>query len=228
MNRSRTVAALRLALLPALVAVALVIAWKAGYFDLDHRRELALLVERGRAMPGIHVLFLATFAVAVALSLPSNVATWVAGAMFGVWLGSAVALAGGLAATVIGYWLARTIARRPAQRLFGAHRLAETLEKRDDTLTLFQLRVIPIAPFAVLTYVAGVGKISLRRLLVATVAGGLPASLAHAFVGTQLMQGLTATSAQSKRALLIAGVVTVVMLVVSMMAGLIRRNGRRH
>lgn len=227
-NESKAVAALRIAVLPALVALALVTAWKLGYFDLDHRRELARAVASIRELPGVHILFIAMFAVGIALCLPSNVGSWLAGALFGVGMGAAVALTGGLVATVIGYWLARTIARRPVQRLFGQHRLMRALRKRDDIAALFQLRVLPVAPFAVLPYVAGIAGVSLRKLLLATVIGGVPACLAHAFVGTQLLQGLTSSSDDSKRALLLAAAVTVSMLLVSVVVGIVRRNGRTH
>ena len=226
MTRSKVLSALRLAILPALVAGALFIAWKAGYFDLEHRRGLARAVERIREQPGAHLFFVAAFALGIALCLPSNVGSWIAGAMFGVWTGAATALIGGLLATVVGYGLARSIARRPIQRLFGEHRLLRALKKRDDIITLFQLRVIPVAPFAVLTYVAGIAGASLRKLLLATAIGGVPACLAHAFVGTQLMQGLTAASGDSKRALLLAAGVTIAMLLISIVVGLVRRNGR--
>lgn len=228
MTRSKVFAALRLALLPLLVAAALLIAWKAGYFDLDRRNELARAVERTRQLPGVHLLFLGMLAIGISLCLPSNTGTWLSGALFGVWLGGALALASGVVATLIGYWMARTIAKRPLQRFFGEHRLLRALGKRDDTVTLFQLRVLPVAPFAVLTYVAGIAGVSMRRLLAATVIGGIPASLAHAFVGTQLMQGLTSTSADAKRAIMLAIGVTVALLVVSVVVGIARRKNGQH
>jgi phospholipase D1/2 len=217
-----------LALLPAIIAIALLIAWKTGYFDLDRRQALAGAVDDVRALPGSSLLFVLIFAVAVALCFPANAATWLAGAMFGTWLGAAVSYVGGLVATVVGYWLARRLARRPIERLFSEHRLLHALKKRDDIPTLFQLRVLPVAPFAVLTYVAGIAGVSLRKLLLATVIGGIPACIAHAFVGTQLMQGLSSSSGDAKRALLLAGGVTAGMLLVSLIVGIVRRNSKAH
>lgn len=226
MTRSKVFSAIRLALLPALVAGALLLAWKVGYFDLDHRHELERAVRRLRELPGVHLMFVGMLALGVSLCLPSNAGTWLSGALFGIWVGAALALAGVVVATVIGYWLARTVAKRPAQRLFGEHRLLRALRKRDDIVTLFQLRVIPVAPFAVLTYVAGIAGVSMRKLLAATVIGGMPACLVHAFVGTQLMRGLASTSGDAKRALLLAVGVTVAMLLVSIVVGVVRRNGQ--
>lgn len=228
MNRPKAAAAIRLALLPTLVAIALLMAWKSGYLDLDRRQELARAVENVRVLPGSALLFVGIFAIAVALCFPANAASWLAGALFGTWLGGAVAYAGGLVATLVGYWMAKRIARRPMERLFGQHRLLRALKKRDDIATLFQLRVLPVAPFAVLTYVAGLAGVTLRKLMLATAIGGIPACLAHAFVGTQLMQGLSSSTGDAKRALLIAGGVTAAMLLVSLVVGIVRRNGQPH
>lgn len=224
MTRSKVVAVLRLAILPALIAIALFAAWKGGYFDLNHRHELARWVSGVRQLPGVSFAFVVLMAVGLALCLPSSAGTWLAGALFGTWLGAALALAAGLFATVIGYWIARRVARKPAQRLFGEHRLLRALKKRDDIVTLFQLRVIPMAPFAVLTYVAGVAGVSLRRLVAATAIGGVPACLAHAFVGTLLMEGLTSASGDAKRALLLAGCVTAALATVSVAVSIVRRR----
>ncbi len=228
MTRSKALAALRLAIIPVLVAAAALVAWKMGYFDLDHRQNLAKAVERIREMPGVHVVFVAVFALAIALCLPVSVGTWVAGAVFGVWLGAALSLASSLAATMLGYSLARKIAKRPIQKLFGEHRLMRKLKNNDGIREIFQLRVIPIAPFAVFTYVAGVAGVSLRRLLAATALASIPTCLAHAFVGQQLMQGIASSSGDSKKALLWAAGITVAMLVISLVIGHTRKKEQAH
>jgi uncharacterized membrane protein YdjX (TVP38/TMEM64 family) len=227
-TRSKAFAVLRLALIPVLVAIAALIAWKMGYFDLDHRQNLAKAVERIREMPGVHVVFVAAFAVAIALCLPVSVGTWVAGAVFGLWLGAALSLACSLAATVLGYWMARTVAKRPLQKLFGEHRLMQKLKNHDGVREIFQLRVVPIAPFAVFTYVAGIAGISVRRLLTATAIASVPTSVAHAFVGTQLMRGIASDSGDSRQALVWAAGITVAMLVVSLVIGRARRKDQPH
>ena len=226
--RSKVAAVVRLALLPALVATAVLVAWKTGYFDLNHRQQLARWVEEVRQLPGVYMVFVGLLALGIALCLPSNAGTWLAGALFGVWIGAALAIVSGLLATVIGYWMARTIAHKPIRHLFGDHRLLRALRRRDDIVTLFQLRVIPMAPFAVLTYVAGIAGVSLRRLMAATAIGGVPACLAHAFIGTQLMKGLTTSGGDARRALFIAGGVTATMLTASIVIAIIRKRRSTH
>ena len=79
MTRSKAAAAIRLAILPVMVAIALLVAWKAGYLDLDRRQALAHAVDNVRALPGSSLLFVLIFAVGVALCFPANAATWLAG-----------------------------------------------------------------------------------------------------------------------------------------------------
>lgn len=203
--------------------VALITAWRLGYFDLDRRRELVEAVERLRATPGSELAYVVGFAVAITLLLPSWIATLVGGALFGIWKGALLAWIGALGATVLSHFVARGIARKPMERLFGGHRLLFRLREHDDVMELLRLRVLPLAPFAVLDYVAGISGASLRRLLLATMLGTIPAALAYAYVGTQLMRGMISESAVSREALLIAAGVSIGMVLFSLAPSVLRR-----
>ena len=222
----KVVAALRLLIIPGIVAIAVFVAWKVGYFELDRRQAMFDAVQRLRQVPGIQLVFIAGFAVIVALCLPANIGTMLAGAVFGVWVGAGIALAGGLLSTVAAYWLARTVAKRPVTRLFGDHPLMQKLRNHDGIVELFRLRVVPVAPFAVLAYLAGISGASLRNLVIATAIGGLAGCTAYAFAGQELMEGLVTSSDASRRALLQAGGVTLSMLLLSVMVGFIRKRPR--
>ena len=225
-SSGRIVLLLRVLVLPALIVGAIVAAWKLGYFDLDHRQELLQRVERWRNVPGAELVFIAAFSLAVVLCLPITVVTVLGGAVFGGWMGAVLAWTGAEIGTVAAHLLARRIARRPLQRLFGEHRLLRYLRESDTVLALFRLRVIPVAPFGVLDYVAGIANVSLRRLLLATAAGVLPSVVAYAWVGSELLAGLVNESDASRRALWVAGGVSVGMLLVSAIPQLVRRLKR--
>ena len=219
-------AAMRLLIIPAIVAVAVFVGWKLGYFELDRRQALLDAVQRLRQIPGIELIFVAGFAVIVALCLPANIGTMLSGAIFGWKIGAAIALAGGLLATASAYWLARTVAKKPVKRLFGDHPLMAKLRDHDGILELFRLRVIPVAPFAVLSYLAGISGASLRNLLIATAIGGLAGCTAYAFAGAALLDGIVSSSDASRRALILAGSVTLGMLLLSFVVGFFTRNQR--
>ena len=221
---ARQRAILRLAVVPVIVAIGLVAAWKLGYFELDRRQELYERVQRFRLMNGIEVGFIAAYVVVVALCLPTTVMTVLGGALFGFPFGVLFAFAGGHVGTLFTYLVARTVARRPLTRVFGEHRLLRLLRERDGVLALFRLRVLPIAPFGVLPYVSGIASVSLRRLMIATLFGALPQVLAYAWLGDELLRAAVSQGAATTRALWVAGGVTAAMLAISVIPSLRRRS----
>lgn len=222
-EKSRLAFRLRLAALPALVIVALLIAWKLGYFELDRRQQLLDTVQGLRVRRGIQIWYVLVHAIVITFCVPATIATILGGAIFGSWMGALLAWLASLIATVLSYGLARRVARKPIQRLFGEHRLLRELKANDGVPALFRLRILPVAPFAVLGYLAGVAAVSVRRLLAATALGVLPSAIAYSYVGAELMTGLTSPNDASKRAFWIAGIVTVVMLLVSVVPAIVRR-----
>ena len=219
---SKSFSIIRLAVLPVIVGLALFVAWRMGFFQLDRRQTLLETVEQLRSTRGTGLVFVALFAAGVTLCLPANIGTLLAGAVFGVWRGGVLTLAGSLLATTMAYWLARTVARKPVLRLFGENRLLRALKENDGTLALFRLRVLPVAPFAVLSYLAGVAAVSQRRLLLATLLAGIPSAFAYGYAGSELLRGITSSREASQRALFIAGGVTLGMLLLSLLAGVVR------
>lgn len=214
-REKKLISQLRVAALPVVVIVAVLVAWKLGYFELDRRQRLYDTVQRLRVLPGIEVVYVAAYALAVAICLPAAVATLLGGAIFGAWIGALLAWLGAVAGTVLAHLLARSVARAPLKRLFGEHRLLRQLKDHDDVVALLRLRILPVAPFAVLDYVAGVAGVSLSRLLLATMLGVIPSVVAYTYVGAELLRGIVSKSEASHRALWIAGGVTVLMLLLS-------------
>jgi uncharacterized membrane protein YdjX (TVP38/TMEM64 family) len=223
-KRGKLAAATRLAVLPAVVLVTLLIAWKLGYFELDRRQRLFETVQRLRVLPGVEAWFFLSYAVGISLGLPSAVLATVAGAVFGFRLGAPIAWSASLLGTALAYGMARTVAKNPIRRLFGEHRLMRRFKKHDDVLTLTRLRVVPAGPFAVFAYVAGVAGVSLRRLLIATAIGILPSDAAYAYLGSAILAGSVSAKDASGRAVWIAGGVTVAVLLLSLVAGRLDRG----
>jgi uncharacterized membrane protein YdjX (TVP38/TMEM64 family) len=215
---------LRLAIVPVIAVVGLVVAWKQGYFDLDRRQQLMATVQHVGGMPLAEVLYVLAYALAIVVLLPATIATLVGGAVFGGWMGAALAWAGAMVGTITTHLLARYVARTPMRRLFGEHRLLRQLREHDSVAGLFRLRILPVAPFAVLDYVAGVAGVSLRRLLIATAVGVIPSVVAYAYVGAQLMRGFVSGTDASRQALWIAGIVTVAMLLLSAVPRFFRKR----
>lgn len=217
------VAFARLAIVPAVVAALALIAWRLGYFQLGRRQELATFAHRVHGLRWSEAAYVVLYAVAIAAVLPASVVTLLGGAVFGAWEGAALAWAGSLLGTLLTHTLARRVMRKGIQRIFGEHRLMRRLRERADTMTLFRLRILPVAPFATLDYLAGLAGASLKRLLAATAIGVVPSVVAYAYVGAALVGAAGGRQDASRRALLIAGVITVAMLLVSGIPMLLQR-----
>ncbi len=212
---ARARAILRLSIMPAVTLGAIALAWHYGYFDLD---------EKERLVTPIHVLrnawwgmpfYLAAYVGVVLLGLPATVLNVLSGALFGAVRGAALAWTGAMLGTVIAHVVARSIGRGAVKKLFGNHGLLNKLKKNSDVWTLLRLRVLPVAPFGVLDYVAGLAGVPLRPLLIATAIGVTPVVCAYAYVGQTLGRALETGYDGSDRALWIAGAVTACMAVVS-------------
>jgi uncharacterized membrane protein YdjX (TVP38/TMEM64 family) len=223
---SRVRVALRLALLPGLVVVALVVAWRLGYFSLARREQLLAFVQHARHNPWAGPLYVVAYAVIATLGLPITVLSVVGGALFGTIRGVALAWTGAMIGTVSAYFLARSIGQGTVRRFLGRHHLLDRLKKRSDFWALFRLRVLPVAPFAVLDYLAGLVGVSLRALLLATAIGVLPQVVAYSYAGAELLTGLEQAGQTRLRAFWIAGAVTLLMIGLSLVPRTMKAAGR--
>ena len=221
---SRAGVALRLALLPGSVAVALVIAWRLGYFELARHEQLVPLVKLARHSRWAALLYVIAYVLIATLGLPITVLSIVGGALFGTIWGGALAWIGAMITTLAAHTLARSIGQKSVRRLLGRHHLLGRLQKRSDFWVLLRLRVLPVAPFAVLDYLAGLLGVSLRPLLLATALGVLPTVAAYSYAGAELVTGLEQAGEARLRALWIAGIVTLLMIGISLIPAAIRRS----
>lgn len=221
---SRIRVGLRLAILPALVVAALVLAWRFGYFHLARPEELLAVVEQARHNPWAEPLYVIAFTVVATLGLPITVVSILGGALFGTLRGLVLAWIAAMLATVAAYLLARSIGQDSVRRFLGRHHLLTRLQKRSDFWALLSLRNLPVAPFAVLNYLAGLVGISLRSLLLATAIGALPTLVAYAYAGAELVIGLEQAGPARVRAFWIAGGVTVLMIGISLLPRAIRQS----
>ena len=97
-----------------------------------------------------------------------------------------LALLGSTISAAAGYGLGRLLWRDAVRRLAGARieRLNEGLS-RNGLVATAVVRVVPVAPFAVVNMVAGASHMGLRDFVVGTALGMAPGTLALAFFGEQ-------------------------------------------
>lgn len=142
--------------------------------------------------PFAPAMFILLLAVAVLVPpVPDLLIVAGAGITFGPLLGTAYVLTGELLGAVVSFWIARRFGRLAFRRLLGSRRFGQ-LSRRAANLgwpVLFTLRLLPGVNFSMLSYAAGLTKMSLVGFASATLLGSLPQVVAVTTSGHTLALG---------------------------------------
>jgi uncharacterized membrane protein YdjX (TVP38/TMEM64 family) len=190
-------------------AILAFVAWKLGYFREQTVEEAA----RSTGSVWVGGAFALIYGAVGALALPLTPLAFVAGAVFGFWRASFLVWIGSMLAAVTGYYLARGVWAKPARRLLGRHEgKLHDLRTRSIFLTSLRVRLVPLIPFGVFSFAAGISKISLLPFLIGTGFGVIPTTLLTAFVGDRFAAGF---HGESKTPYFFAAAAALVMLALS-------------
>ncbi len=171
------------ALRAALLVVLLVAGWLAvrslGAPDLDRVRQV--VAASGWWGP---VLFAAGYALWALLPAPKALATATAAMLFGLVPGAIVAWSGAMVGAALAFWLARLLGRDQVDRI-----LRGRLARADAALSdhgfgsVFLARLVPVLPFTVVNYGAGVTGVAFVSYLGGSALGMIPGTIAYATLG---------------------------------------------
>jgi uncharacterized membrane protein YdjX (TVP38/TMEM64 family) len=152
----------------------------------DNRAALTELV--GAHLVVAAVLFVATYVVVIAASLPvGSPLTVLGGFLFGTSLGTACVLIGATGGAVVLFLAARNAIGDTVQRRLGAlgERLARDLAQNALSYLLV-LRLVPLFPFWLVNLVAAAANLSLTTYVIGTFLGIIPASFVYVSIGSGL------------------------------------------
>lgn len=173
--------ALRLGLVAVAVAVFLVLLLTGTVPSAQEVRDLGESL--GWAGP---VLWPAIFGV-LNFMVPWGILAGASGLLFGTALGTPLALAGILVAATLQFTVARLGAGEALRgRLLERLPRIDTMLEANGFLTIFYSRIIPGVAWGPVNYAAGVARVRLRDVLLATVAGGTPKVFAYVALGGNL------------------------------------------
>jgi phospholipase D1/2 len=138
------------------------------------------------------LVVMAAYTPACLVMFPRPLITLAAVIAFGPWLGFFYALTGIVASAIVTYYIGRRMRRDTVRRLAGPKldRMIEVL-KKFGLLAMTLLRLVPIAPFAVESIVAGAIHMRLRDVVIGTAIGLLPGTLATTVFGDAIETSLT-------------------------------------
>jgi uncharacterized membrane protein YdjX (TVP38/TMEM64 family) len=128
--------------------------------------------------------FIGIYALATLIFIPKAILSIVAGATFGLSLGLIYVLTGAIFGAIIAFLSARFLARQSMGRVAGEHlvRLAGIIAN-NAFLGIVIARLIPVIPFTLLNYVAGLTAIGLGVFTIASILGMLPGTFVYVALG---------------------------------------------
>ena len=130
------------------------------------------------------LIFGLIYLIASLFFVPKNILTLVAGSVFGLFWGTLTVMVGAMSGAIIAFAISRNLGRETMERLLikRAPKI-ESYIVNNQFHTLLTARLIPIIPFTLLNYAAGLSPITLWRFTSATLLGMLPGTLSYILIG---------------------------------------------
>lgn len=212
---------IRVSLPVVAVAVFVVLAWRHGYFDLKNPQKLGAAAEKAQDVPWLSPIFIGVYAALATFAAPVSPLAYGAGAVFGLWRGTLLVMVASMIGAMAGYFLARSAWSNVARRLLGRfHDKLRELRHGNVFLTTLRLQLLPVMPFGIFNYGAGVGHLPFLPFLGGTALGILPGTIAAVYVGDRIMAGITGSD---RRAFVVAGAVVAALFALSFAPTLVEK-----
>ena len=165
----------------------------AGFIILqgiDRQQLQVWLSTMGVFAPLIYIFI---YTLGTLLILPSTPLNLTGGAIFGIWWGALWTTIAALVAATAAFAFTRTVGRELVSQKLGQRWAAVDAEIRQGGLFyMFAIRLLPIIPYGIVNFVAGLTSIEFRDYIIGTIFGTLPGVLPFVMMGagiTELSQG---------------------------------------
>jgi uncharacterized membrane protein YdjX (TVP38/TMEM64 family) len=154
--------------------------------------------------------------------VPATILSLTAGVVWGWWIGGLWVLAASTVASAVPYFIGRSgagwaekLLERRAARIHRALR-------NEGFMSLLLMRLVPIVPYNILNYAAGVAGIKLRDYLLATFIGTIPGIFIFTYLASSIASGLVSPRAAFVRILIAGALLAALALVSRFFAGRVR------
>ena len=158
----------------------------ASYFNPEQIERW--LVNAGGFAPFLYMVVMALAVIFSPIpSLPLDIA---AGAFFGVFLGTVYSVTGAFIGANISFIIARLLGRQFIERFLGGHvNFCSVCSDKVLTKIVLFSRLLPVVSFDVISYGAGLTKMSLKKFSLATVIGMIPLTFIYNYFGSIFVFG---------------------------------------
>lgn len=172
---------------------------------------LSYWAEELKRWPATPLIVLAFYVIGGLVLLPISLTIAATGLVFGAWPGLAYAAIGTLASALATYGVGASIGHDRLNRLGGARVAALSRKAASKGLrSVIAIRIVPIAPFAVINAILGASHVRLRDYILGTCLGMAPGMLIKVFFADQLADAALASDEHTLWALAAAAVLIVV------------------
>ena len=204
---------LRIAFALGTLAIAGVLVWLWSATPLREVATVEALSEWAQQLEDMRtapLIVLAVYVVGGLILLPVSLTIAVTGLVFGAWPGLLYALVGTAASAMATYGVGAAIGGERLARLGGkrvealSHKVA-----RKGLRSVITIRIVPVAPFAVINAILGASHVSWRDYLLGTLIGMSPGILIKVLFADQLAEAATTSDENSLWLLAGAAVVLV-------------------
>jgi uncharacterized membrane protein YdjX (TVP38/TMEM64 family) len=202
--RTRTVL-IRLGILALVLAIGMLAGYKLGWFDYQHTLTHIQKLRRSENLGLFVVGFVVVYGVGTSLGLPGLPFNVAAGALFGSIVGGTIAWISSMLGAAIGYWLARTVGHREVSRWVKRYRRIDAaVDQARHFSGMLRLRLVPVLPIGVVSFVGGLARSPFLRYLAATAIGVIPSVIIYSYFADSLVEGVGTGRKQALVSLIIA------------------------
>ena len=157
---------------------------------IDSQQLQAYLNKTGIFAP---IIYIVIYTICTLLILPSTPLNLTGGAIFGLWKGTLWTTIAALVAAIAAFAFTRTLGRELiAQKLAGRWQAVEAEIRLGGLFYVFAIRLLPIIPYGLVNFVAGLTSIRFKDYFIGTLLGTVPGVLPFVMMGagiSQLSQG---------------------------------------
>ncbi|GAA6621731.1 TVP38/TMEM64 family protein [Scytonema sp. NUACC26] len=174
-----------------LLTVVCLIATALGIYLIGGIEPAQLQKWLGQAGIWAPILYIAIYTVATVLMLPSTALNLTGGAIFGIWLGTFWTSIGALIAAIVSFLYSRTVGRKAlTKKLSKGWQRMDVEVRRGGMLYILAIRLLPILPYGLVNFVAGLTSVSFKDYFLGTVLGTIPGVFPFVLIGSSGLKAL--------------------------------------
>ncbi|WCK52955.1 TVP38/TMEM64 family protein [Aneurinibacillus sp. Ricciae_BoGa-3] len=136
------------------------------------------------------LLYILLYTVRPLLLFPASILSLSGGLAFGTLFGTVYTVIGATLGAALSFLVARYLGKDLVRKQWtGNWGKLETKLAEQGFLYVFLLRLIPLFPFDLISYISGISKVHFRAFVYGTLFGIIPATFAYNFFGASLTKG---------------------------------------